>query len=277
MNFFSEDKLSHMLVARKPEQHGTSVCVGSAEGKKLFIGGGKPVVIAGPCALEAEEEALSLAKGLKELGVSIFRAMLFKPRSSPYSFQGLGEAGLSILDEIKKQTSLLLLSEVCSEREADLTAPHADILQIGTRNMSNFELLKHVGRLNRPIVLKRGMGASIIEWLNAAEYILAEGNPNVILCERGIKTFELYTRFTLDISAIPAVKELSHLPIIADPSHASGRRSLITPLSRAILASGADGLMVEVHQSPQNSLSDAKQALSLNDFIELKKSVQVFL
>ena len=253
---------SYFLSSRKSHNENTVVKIGSIDGEDVFVGSGKPVVIAGPCVLEDEQTSIGLALKLKQIGVKIFRAMLFKPRTSPYSFQGMDRAGIPILKKIKQATGLILVTEVREIAEAEATAPYTDVFQIGTRNMSNFNLLKQVGKMQKPVLIKRGMGATIEELLCAAEYILAEGNQNVILCERGIRTFENYTRFTLDISAIPAVKELSHLPIIADPSHASGKSSLVIPLAKASIAAGADGVMIEVHEHPSQSKSDPEQAIT---------------
>ncbi len=229
--------------------------------KTCRLGDGQVVIIAGPCAVENEEQMLELAQSLKELGVHIIRGGAFKPRTSPYSFPGLGEEGLRILARARELTGLPVVTEVTDVRYLDLVLRYSDILQIGSRNMQNFGLLREVGRLQRPVVLKRGFSATIEEWLLAAEYILAEGNRQVILCERGIRTFETYTRNTLDVNAIPAVKELSHLPVIADPSHGTGRRSLVAPVARAAVAAGADGLMLEVHPCPDEALSDGPQSL----------------
>lgn len=253
---------SYYLSSRKSHDKNTIVNLGSVDGKAVIVGNGKPVIIAGPCVLEDEKSAVNLALKLKETGVNIFRAMLFKPRTSPYSFQGIDKAGIPILKKIKQITGLILVTEVREIAEAEAVAGYTDVFQIGTRNMSNFNLLKQVGKLQKPVLLKRGMGATIEELLCAAEYVLAEGNQNVILCERGIRTFENYTRFTLDISAVPAVKELSHLPIIVDPSHATGRRSLVLPLAKASIAAGADGIMLEVHEHPAESKSDPEQAIT---------------
>jgi 3-deoxy-7-phosphoheptulonate synthase len=239
----------YFLASRNYKNQNTVINVGSVDGFEVNVGGDEPVFIAGPCSIEDEESALQLALKLKHFGVKIFRAMIFKPRTSPYSFQGLDTAGIPVLKSLKSKT------------EADAAFGYTDIFQIGTRNMSNFNLLKHVGGLNKPVILKRGMGSTIEELLCAAEYILAQGNQDVILCERGIRTFETYTRFTLDISAVPAIKELSHLPVIIDPSHASGKSSLVAPLSRAGLAAGADGVMIEVHEHPEISKSDGSQAI----------------
>lgn len=251
----------YFLASREYKNQNTVINVGSVDGFEVNIGGDEPVFIAGPCSIEDEESALQLALKLKQFGVKIFRAMIFKPRTSPYSFQGLDTAGIPVLKMLKSKTGMILLTEVREAHEADAAFGYTDIFQIGTRNMSNFNLLKHVGSLNKPVILKRGMGSTIEELLCAAEYILAQGNQDVILCERGIRTFETYTRFTLDISAVPAIKELSHLPVIIDPSHASGRSSLIAPLTRAGLAAGADGVMIEVHEHPEDSKSDGSQAI----------------
>ncbi|HNW34501.1 MAG TPA: 3-deoxy-7-phosphoheptulonate synthase, partial [Candidatus Ozemobacteraceae bacterium] len=218
-------------------------------------------MIAGPCAVENEETAMAIAEAVSKLGCKLFRGGAFKPRTSPYSFQGLGEEGLRILSRIRAKTGLKIVTEVLDIHEVELVAEHADMLQIGTRNMTNYRLLKALGSIRKPILLKRGMSATIKEFLMAAEYILANGNPNVVLCERGIRTFENYTRFNLDISAVPAVKRLSHLPIIVDPSHATGQWRLVEPVALAGIAAGADGVMIEVHTDPQHALSDGCQAL----------------
>jgi len=247
---------AYQLASREYQQEDTVV-----ELKTCRIGSGQVIIIAGPCAVESEEQMLGLASTLKEMGVHILRGGAFKPRTSPYSFQGLGEEGLRILARARELTGLPVVTEVTDVRNLDMVLKYADILQIGSRNMQNFDLLREVGRVHRPVLLKRGLAATIEEWLLAAEYILAEGNRNVILCERGIRTYETYTRNTLDISAIPAIKELSHLPVIADPSHGTGRRSLVAPVARAAVAAGADGLMLEVHPCPEEALSDGPQSL----------------
>lgn len=220
------------------------------------------VVMAGPCSVESEEQTLAAAFAVKAAGADILRGGAFKPRTSPYSFQGLGLQGLKILDKARQETGLPIVTEVLDPRDVSWVAEFADILQIGTRNMQNFALLKEVGMTQRPVLLKRGMFSTLEEWLNCAEYILSEGNPNVILCERGIRTFENYTRNTLDLSAVPAIKELTHLPIVIDPTHSTGRLSLIAPMSLASVASGADGLLIEVHHDPSTALCDAGQALT---------------
>jgi len=238
------------------------------------------VVIAGPCSVENEEQTIITAQKVKEAGAHLLRGGAFKPRTSPYSFQGLGLEGLKILEKAKKATGLPVVTEVIDPRDVTWVCEFADVLQIGTRNMQNFALLKEVGKVNKPVLLKRGMYSSLAEWLNSIEYILNEGNSNVILCERGIRTFETYTRNTLDLSAVPAMKELSHLPIIVDPSHGTGRSSLIEPMSLAAVAAGADGLMVEVHYKPEEALSDKDQTLNPEQFSNLmrkiRKVVQIF-
>jgi len=231
------------------------------------------VLIAGPCSVENEEQTLKIADAVKKAGANMLRGGAFKPRSSPYSFQGLGLKGLKILRKAKEYTGMPIVSEVLDPRDVSWMCEYVDILQIGARNMQNYSLLKEVGRINRPILLKRGMQGTISEWLSCAEYILNEGNADVILCERGIRTFETYSRNTLDLSAVPAVKELSHLPIIVDPTHATGRVSFIPSMSLAAVASGVDGLIVEVHDHPENALSDKDQALLPQAFSEMADKI----
>ncbi len=242
------------------------------------IGGDTVAIIAGPCSVESESIMLEIAQLVNEAGAQFLRGGAYKPRSSPYNFQGLGEKGLEILARAREKTGLSIVTEVLSEIDVPLVHKYADVLQIGARNMQNFPLLKTVGRFNKPVLLKRGMSATIEEWLMAAEYILSEGNPNVILCERGIRTFETYTRNTLDISAVPVVKRFSHLPIIIDPSHASGEWRYVSALAKAGIAAGADGIIVEVHSDPANALSDGKQSIKPELFKtmmdELKKIVE---
>lgn len=233
------------------------------------------VVIAGPCSVEGEEQTIETARKVKEAGANMLRGGAFKPRTSPYDFQGLGLKGLKILEKAKRQTGLPVVTEVTDPRDVSWVCEYADILQIGTRNMQNYSLLKEVGKANRPVLLKRGMYSTLKEWLNCAEYILAEGNPDVILCERGIRTFETYTRNTLDLSIVPAVKEVSHLPIIVDPSHGTGRLSLIEPMSLAAMAVGADGIIVEVHNNPCEALCDKDQAMSPDLFAGLMKKLRL--
>lgn len=232
----------------------------------LKIGGDQVIIMAGPCSVETREQVLEAAQIVKAGGAQILRGGAFKPRTLPYSFQGLGEEGLILLDEARKETGLPIVTEVMDADKVELVASYADILQIGTRNMQNFPLLKEVGRSDKPVMLKRGMSATIQEWLGCAEYILAEGNPNVIMCERGIRTFETITRNTVDISAAPILHAISHLPVIVDPSHGTGSRYLVSPMSKAAIASGADGVMVEVHPHPEEALCDGAQSLSPDDF-----------
>ncbi|MEE4310346.1 MAG: 3-deoxy-7-phosphoheptulonate synthase [candidate division KSB1 bacterium] len=236
--------------------------------------GADMVIIAGPCSIESEEQTMIIAKEVKKAGANMLRGGAFKPRTSPYSFQGLGLQGLKIMEKAKKETGLPIVTEVIDPRDVSWVCEYADVLQIGTRNMQNFSLLKEVGRVNKPVLLKRGMYSSLSEMLNCVEYILNEGNPHVILCERGIRTFETYTRNTLDLSAVPALKELSHLPVIVDPSHGTGKLSLIEPMSLAAVASGADGLIVEVHHNPEEALSDKDQALTPQHFKRLAQRVR---
>ncbi len=230
-------------------------------------------VIAGPCTVENERQTIETAIAVKKAGAHALRGGAFKPRSSPYAFQGLGLKGLRILGKAKAETGLPIVTEVVDSRDVFWVSEYADVLQIGARNMQNFSLLKEVGRSQRPVLLKRGMNSTIEEWLNCAEYILNEGNPYVILCERGIRTFEKYTRNTLDLSAIPAVKELSHLPVVVDPSHASGRASLIPALSLAAVAAGADGVIIEVDINPREALCDGDQTLTPDQFADLARKI----
>jgi 3-deoxy-7-phosphoheptulonate synthase len=232
------------------------------------------VVIAGPCSVESEAQILDTARAVRAAGADMLRGGAFKPRTSPYAFQGLGIEGLKILEKAKRETGLPIVTEVVDPRDVSWVAEFADVLQIGTRNMQNFSLLKEVGRAGRPVLLKRGMYSTLEEWLNCAEYILSEGKPDVILCERGIRTFETYTRNTLDLSAIPAIKELSHLPIIIDPTHSTGRTSLIGSMSMAAVAAGADGMIVEVHPNPEEALCDADQALTPAIFANIMKRLR---
>lgn len=259
----------YKLAGRAFHPESTTIQVGD-----IKIGGDKIIVMAGPCAVENEEQLLSVARFLKEQGATFLRGGAYKPRSSPYSFQGLEEEGLKILAQARKETGLLVVTEAVSTRSLEQIAKYADIVQIGARNMQNFNLLQEVGRSKLPVILKRGLSATIEEWLNAAEYIMNEGNYNIILCERGIRTFETYTRNTLDLSSIPAVKELSHLPVIADPSHGTGRWKLVTPMSRAAIAAGADGLIIEVHPSPKEALSDGPQSLNFDSFTALMEDIR---
>ncbi len=239
-----------------------------------LIGGKELAIIAGPCAVESEAILLEIAEEVKQAGARFLRGGVFKPRTSPYSFQGLREKGLKILARVREKTGLLIVTEVMSEVDVPLVSQYVDIFQIGARNMQNFSLLRTVGRFSKPVLLKRGMSATIEEWLMAAEYILAEGNPRVILCERGIRTFEPYTRNTLDISAVAVVNRLSHLPIIVDPSHSSGDWQYVDALARAGIAAGADGLIIEVHPNPAEALSDGKQSLRPERFSRLMEELR---
>ena len=239
----------------------------SVDGVK--IGGNEVVVMAGPCSVESREQIIETAKAIKKSGAKILRGGAFKPRTSPYSFQGLGEEGLKLLRHAKEETGMPIITEVMDTRNVPLVCKYADILQLGARNMQNYDLLKEVGRCKHPVLLKRGLSATITEWLMSAEYIMAEGNHNVILCERGIRTFETYTRNTLDLNAVPAVKELTHLPVIVDPSHGTGKYTLVSPMAKAAVAAGADGLLIEVHTNPEKSVSDADQTISTKRFEKL--------
>jgi 3-deoxy-7-phosphoheptulonate synthase len=232
------------------------------------------VVIAGPCSVESEIQTIETARKVKEAGANMLRGGAFKPRTSPYDFQGLGLKGLKILDKARQETGLPVVTEVTDPRDVSWVCEYADVLQIGTRNMQNFSLLKEVGKVEKPVLLKRGMNSTLKEWLNCAEYILAGGNPNVMLCERGIRTFETYTRNTLDLSIVPSIKEISHLPILVDPSHATGRLSIISPMSLAAMAAGADGILIEVHCNPAEAMCDKDQAMNPVMFGELMQKLR---
>jgi 3-deoxy-7-phosphoheptulonate synthase len=240
----------------------------------VSIGGQQLVVMAGPCAVESREQLLETAHAVKEAGAQVLRGGAYKPRTSPYSFQGLGEQGLRILAEAREATGLLVVTEVMDPHLVPLVSAYADILQIGARNMQNYALLHAVGEAQRPVLLKRGMMSTIEEMLMAAEYILSHGNDRVILCERGIRTFETYTRNTMDINAVPLLKQLSHLPVVADPSHATGKWDLVEPISRAAVAAGADGLIIEVHPRPDEAVSDGAQSLKPSRFADLVRSLR---
>jgi 3-deoxy-7-phosphoheptulonate synthase len=259
----------YKLASREFKSFDTTVKV-----KDVVIGGKEVIVMAGPCVVENEKQIFETARYVKTAGAKILRGGAFKPRSSPYSFQGLGEEGLKLLAQAGKETGLAVVTEVMSVNQIELVGKYTDIFQVGARNMQNFVLLKELGKLKKPILLKRGMPATIEELLLSAEYILSQGNYEVILCERGIRTFENYTRNTLDLSAVPALKRLSHLPIIVDPSHATGRWRLISPMSKAAIAAGADGLLIEVHPDPKSSLSDGAQSLKLDTFAQLMKEIK---
>jgi 3-deoxy-7-phosphoheptulonate synthase len=241
----------------------------------LTVGGDEVVVMAGPCSVESEGQILAAARAVRESGATVLRAGAFKPRSSPYSFQGLGRAGLKLLARAREETGLLIVTEAMDSEGMDFVAETADIIQIGARNMQNYSLLKRAGKAGKPILLKRGLAATIQELLLSAEYILAEGNPNVILCERGVRGFDPATRNLLDLSAIPVVHGLSHLPIIADPSHGTGHRDMVIPMARAGVAAGADGLLVEVHPTPDRALSDGAQSLYPDQFDRLMKEIRL--
>lgn len=233
------------------------------------IGAGHFAIIAGPCSVESEEQIISIARALKKAGATFLRGGAYKPRTSPYSFQGLGIEGLELLKTAGKETGLPIVSEIMSTEVLDRFVEDVDIIQVGARNMQNFVLLRELGRTRKPILLKRGLSATYEEWLMSAEYIMSEGNENVILCERGIRTFETYTRNTLDLSAVPAIKRLSHLPIIIDPSHGTGKAWMVPPMSKAAVVSGADGLIIEVHNNPKCALSDGEQSITPDDYAAL--------
>jgi 3-deoxy-7-phosphoheptulonate synthase len=258
----------YKLVSREIELSDTIVQFGD-----VAVGGDRFVLIAGPCAVESESQALTIAHAVRSQGARIFRGGAYKPRTSPYSFQGLGEEGLRILAKVREETGLYVVTEALDHELCDLVEEYADIIQIGARNMQNFSLLNRAGMAKKPILLKRGMSATIQEWLMAAEYIMAQGNPNVILCERGVRTFADHSRNTLDLSAIPVVKKETHLPVIVDPSHACGRRDQVIPMSRASVAAGAHGLMVEVHHEPAKALSDGHQALFPDQFNDMVNEI----
>ncbi len=241
----------------------------------ITIGGGKVVVIAGPCAIEGAKQAIAIAREVKRHGADLFRGGLFKPRTSPYSFQGMGTDGFHILDDIRAETGLKIVSEIMSASQADEMFKHVDVFQVGSRNVQNFDLLKCVGQMRKPVILKRGFATTIEEWLLSAEYILSEGNTQVILCERGIRTFEPYTRNTLDLSAVALLKTLTHLPVMVDPSHATGMRELVIPMAKAAVAAGADALMVEVHTNPDTAMSDGRQSLYPEQFEQLMYEVEL--
>jgi 3-deoxy-7-phosphoheptulonate synthase len=256
------------LVSRQTRSERTRVVVGG-----VTIGGESAVVIAGPCSVESREQIFSTARGVKAAGASLLRGGAYKPRTSPYDFQGLGLEALKLLREARQETGLPIVTEVMSTNDIEAISEHADMFQVGARNMQNYDLLRQLAKSSKPVLLKRGPSATIKEWLLAAEYLLAGGNPNVVLCERGIKTFETEMRNTLDLAAVAMARELSHLPVIADPSHGTGRRDLIGPASRAALAIGADGLMIEVHPCPERALSDGAQSLNLEEFARLVQSL----
>jgi 3-deoxy-7-phosphoheptulonate synthase len=259
----------YKLASRNFRPQGTVVKVGNVE-----IGGPHVVTMAGPCSVESRDQIEKAAEIVASQGAQVMRGGAFKPRSSPYSFQGMGEEGLKLMREAADRRGLLVVSEVMDQTQLPLLSAYADLLQIGARNMQNFNLLREAGKLRKPVVLKRGISATIEELLLAAEYIMSGGNYDVILCERGIRTFETYTRNTMDVSAIPVVKKLSHLPILGDPSHGTGRRDLVLPMARAAVAAGADGLLVEVHPDPDHAASDGAQTLAPPQFMEMMQQVR---
>ena len=258
----------YKLASREFHPEGSTVRVGDA-----LIGGPKPVIMAGPCSVEDEEQVVSTAKAVKAAGATVLRGGAFKPRTSPYSFRGMGLEGLKLLGLAKKETGLPIITEVMSPADVETVAQYADILQIGARNMQNYNLLDEVGATGKPVMVKRGMSAPYEEWLLAAEYVLAAGNSQVMLCERGIRAFEQFTRFTMDIAAIPVIKRLSHLPVIADPSHSTGKWYLVTPMALAAVAAGAHGLLVEVHPNPDLAKCDGAQSLTFENFSSLMDQV----
>lgn len=262
----------YKLASREFAAEPSRITLGDAE-----VGGEEVVVIAGPCSVEGREMLEATARAVAAEGARGLRGGAFKPRSSPYSFQGLGEEGLRILSDVRAETGLPIVTEVMDTRQVDLVASYADMLQIGARNMQNFNLLTEVGRLRRPVLLKRGMSATVEDLLLAAEYVMSQGNPNVVLCERGIRTFGTATRNTFDLAAIPVLKGETHLPVLADPSHAGGRRHLVAPLSYAAIAAGADGLLIEVHPDPETATSDGEQSLDFTEFTDLMSTIRPFV
>ena len=258
----------YKLASREFHPDDSTVRVGNA-----LIGGGEPVVMAGPCSVEDEEQMVTTARAVKSAGATVLRGGAFKPRTSPYSFRGMGLDGLKLLELAKQETGLPIITEVMSPEDVDTVAKYADILQVGARNMQNYNLLDAVGATDKPVMVKRGMSAPYEEWLLAAEYVMAAGNSQVMLCERGIRGFEQYTRFTMDVAAIPVIQRLSHLPIIADPSHSTGRWYLVTPVALAAIAAGAHGLLIEVHPNPDQAKCDGAQSLTFSNFSSLMDQV----
>jgi len=263
----------YKLVSRDVKAENTVVRVPTALGDVAF-GGTEVAMVGGPCAIETRQQAFEVAKHVKAAGARLFRGGAYKPRTSPYSFQGLGEAGLEIMSEVRKEFGLGIITEAIDHESLDLVEEYADVIQIGARNMQNFSLLKRAGRAKKPVLLKRGMSATLDEFLMAAEYLMSEGNYAVILCERGVRTFSDFTRNTLDLAVVPAVQKRSHLPIVVDPSHGTGRRNKVLPLSRAAVAVGADGLLVEVHHDPDRALSDGPQSILPAEFEQLIREVR---
>jgi len=260
----------YKLIQRHIRPEGSAIQVGTSS-----IGGGSLAVIAGPCAVESAEQVFAVAEAVAASGARFFRGGAFKPRTSPYAFQGMGEAGLKILAEVRERFGLNIVTEAMDEAGVDMVEKYGDCIQIGARNMQNFSLLKYVGRATKPVLLKRGMSATLEEFLLAAEYIMAEGNYNVILCERGIRTFGTHARNTLDLSIIPAIRRTTHLPIIVDPSHGTGRNYMVEPMAMAAVAAGADGVIVEVHPEPENALCDGAQALTAEQFAVLEQRLEM--
>jgi len=260
----------YKLVSREVHPEDTVVSVGGAQ-----IGGREPVFMAGPCSVETEARTLEIARRVKASGAHVFRAGAYKPRTSPYAFQGLGEEGLLTLERVREETSLPVVSEVIDSSLVDAVAERVDILQVGARNMQNFTLLKKLGTTRRPVLLKRGLSATLEEWLMAAEYLLAEGNENVILCERGVRTFNDHSRNTLDLNIVPLVRKMTHLPVIVDPSHGVGKRDRVRALARASLAAGAHGLMMEVHTQPDSAYSDAQQTIDVDTFAHIVEDAKI--
>lgn len=258
-----------MLVTRRNKSEDTRIEVGS-----YMLGSDQVIVIAGPCAVESEDILRETAFKVRAAGALMLRGGAFKPRTSPYSFQGLGEKGLKILARVGEEMNMPVVSELMDADDIELLVEYVDVVQIGARNMQNFSLLRKLGRIGKPVILKRGMAATIEEWLNAAEYILAAGNPNVIMCERGVRSSEPWTRNTLDLSAVALVKSLSHLPVMVDPSHGTGVRGLVAPMARAAVAAGADGLMIEVHPCPEKALSDGEQSLLPAEFSQMMRQIE---
>ncbi len=263
----------YKLVSRDTKQEDSIIRIPTPSGD-VIVGGDQIALVAGPCAVETEEQCLAIAERLKKSGVRLFRGGAYKPRTSPYSFQGLGEAGLKILSKVREKFGFGIVTEAIDNESLDLVEEYADVIQIGARNMQNFSLLKRAGRAKKPVLLKRGMSATLDEFLMAAEYVLSEGNYNVMLCERGVRTFSDFSRNTLDLAVVPAVKKRSHLPIFVDPSHGTGKRHKVLPLSRAAVAVGADGLLIEVHHEPDKALSDGMQSLLPEEFISLADEVR---
>ena len=265
---------SYKLASRAFKPDGTIVKIGPP-GRQIEIGGKSVVMMAGPCTVESADQVDTIAQVMHECGIRVIRGGAFKPRTSPYSFQGMGEEGLKVLRQAADKHGLIVISEVMNQTQIPMFLEYVDVLQVGARNMQNFDLLKELGKIRRPVLLKRGPSATIEEWLLSAEYLMAGGNHDVMLCERGIRTFENYTRNTLDISAIPVIKKLSHLPILVDPSHGTGRRDKVAPMARAAVAAGADGLLIEVHHAPETALCDGAQSLYPAQFRELMSQLNI--